>query len=418
MGVEQPGVLLIGTLDTKGPEVAYLRSRLHALHVPTIVLDTGILGEPLGIEPDISHEELAECGGTTIDALRTAGTRGRAVEQMRAFIKAKVSDLYEQGRVLGAIGLGGAEGAVMAASALMSLPLGVPKLVLSPIASGRHLFDPLVGTSDMLVMHTVVDILGLDEIARTVFDNAAAAMAGMVRDGRRGLRAPENTTSIAITMLGNTTMSTMAMREVLSAAGFQGVVFHANGVGGPAMEELVSAGHFCGVIDLTVSELVGNVMGGVHVGGDERLRTAGRVGIPQIVVPGCVDFAVFPPHSIPEEYVGRPLYDHNPEFALVRADEAEMIAVAEAMAERINQAQGPVAVVIPAAGFSIPNRPGGEFYDPATDAAFTSRLLESVKPDVKVIVEDLHVNDPEFGRRVAHHFLTLISHESGRNTDE
>ena len=170
MGLGEPSVLLIGTLDTKGPEVDYLRSRLHALGVPTLVMDTGILGEPLSIEPDVSHADLAEFGGTTLEALQQAGTRGRAVDQMRTFVRARVADLHRQGLVLGGIGLGGAEGAVMSAAALMELPLGVPKMVLSPIASGRHLFDPLVGTSDMIVMHTVVDILGLNAIACSVFD--------------------------------------------------------------------------------------------------------------------------------------------------------------------------------------------------------------------------------------------------------
>jgi uncharacterized protein (UPF0261 family) len=408
MGLSEPSVLVIGTLDTKGPEVAYLRSRLHALGLPTIVMDTGILGEPLDIAPDVSHEDLAHVGGTTIDALREAGTRGRAVEQMRTFVRSKVKDFYDNGMVLGAIGLGGAEGAVMAASALMELPLGVPKMVLSPIASGRHLFDPLVGTSDMLVMHTVVDILGLNEIARTVFDNAAAAMAGMVQHGRTGLAAPDDVRSIAITMLGNTTTSSMAMREVLAEAGYDGVVFHANGVGGPAMEELVAAGHFLGVIDLTLSEMVGNVMGGVHVGGEGRMRAAATSGVPQVIVPGCVEFAVFPPHSIPEVLSDRPVYDHNPEFALVRADRAEMLRIADDIATRVNEATGPVVVVVPMGGFSIPNVPGGVFYDPQTDAAFLERLCSMLRPDIPVIREDLHVNDPEFGRRVGHHFLALL----------
>lgn len=175
------------------------------------MMDTGILGEPLSIEPDVSHADLAEFGGTTLEALQQAGTRGRAVDQMRTFVRAKVADLHRQGLVLGGIGLGGAEGAVMSAAALMELPLGVPKMVLSPIASGRHLFDPLVGTSDMIVMHTVVDILGLNAIACSVFDNAAAAMAGMVKHGQTALEAPEHSTAVAITMLGNTTTASMAM---------------------------------------------------------------------------------------------------------------------------------------------------------------------------------------------------------------
>jgi uncharacterized protein (UPF0261 family) len=174
------------------------------------------------------------------------------------------------------------------------------------------------------------------------------------------------------------------------------------------MEELVADGHFLGVIDLTLSELVGNVMGGVHVGGDGRLRTAGRLGLPQVVVPGCVEFAVFPPESIPELLRDRPVYDHNPEFALVRADREEMLRIADDLAERINSSVGPILVVVPMGGFSIPNKPGGEFYDPDTDAAFVEQLTSQLRPDVRVIREDLHVNDAEFGRRLGHHFLELL----------
>lgn len=412
MGLDRPSVLLIGTLDTKGPEVAYLRSRLSASDVPTTVIDTGILGEPIGVVPDISHEDLAHFGGTTLQALRNAGSRGKAVEQMRDFVKKKVTALWADDLVLGGIGLGGAEGAVMSAGALMSLPLGVPKLVLSPIASGRHLFDPLVGTSDMMLMHTVVDILGLNQIAKTVFDNAAAAMVGMVKLKTSPTPSGDSGNDVAITMLGNTTTSTMAMREVLEDAGYQGVVFHANGIGGPAMEELIQRDQFVGVVDLTISELVGNVMGGVHVGGDERLRSAARLGVPQVVVPGCAEFAVFPPGSIPEKFRERPSYYHNPEFTLVRADLNEMLQIADMLAERVNEATGPTVVVIPTRGLSIPNRPGGEFYDPATDEAFIDRLTQQLRADIPVFKEDLHVNDPEFGRILGSRFLELMKSSS------
>ena len=176
-------VLIIATLDTKGPEAAYIRDGLNRLGIKTTVIDTGILGEPLGITPDISHEDLAIFGGITLHELQNSGTRGRAVERMRTFVIEKVKELFSKGEVLGAIGIGGAEGSVMGAGALMTLPIGVPKLVLSPIASGRHEFGPLVGTSDMLVMHTVIDILGLNHISKTIYDNAVAVMAGLVKHG-------------------------------------------------------------------------------------------------------------------------------------------------------------------------------------------------------------------------------------------
>ena len=295
-------VLIIATLDTKGPEAAYIRDGLNRLGIKTTVIDTGILGEPLGITPDISHEDLAIFGGITLHELQNSGTRGRAVERMRTFVIEKVKELFSKWEVLGAIGIGGAEGSVMGAGALMTLPIGVPKLVLSPIASGRHEFGPLVGTSDMLVMHTVIDILGLNHISKTIYDNAVAVMAGLVNHGHELSKPPAGSKYVAVTMLGNTTTAVMALQKELEEAGFEVVTFHANGVGGPAMEELAEAGQFVGIIDFTPSEIVGTLVGGIHYGGPRRMKRAGLLGIPQILVPACVDFSVHHTTSIPDEF--------------------------------------------------------------------------------------------------------------------
>ena len=295
-------VLIIATLDTKGPEAAYIRDGLNRLGIKTTVIDTGILGEPLGITPDISHEDLAIFGGITLHELQNSGTRGRAVERMRTFVIEKVKELHSKGEVLGAIGIGGAEGSVMGAGALMSLPIGVPKLVLSPIASGRHEFGPLVGTSDMLVMHTVIDILGLNHISKTIYDNAVAAMSGLVNHGHELTVPPAGSKYVAVTMLGNTTTAVMALQKELEKSGFEVVTFHANGVGGPAMEELAEAGQFVGVIDFTPSEIVGTLVGGIHYGGPRRMKRVGPLGIPQILVPACVDFSVHHTTSISDEF--------------------------------------------------------------------------------------------------------------------
>ena len=198
----EPSVLIIAPLDTKGPEAAYICDGLNRLGIKTKVIDTGILGEPLGIVPDISHDDLASFGGITLQELQNSGTRGRAVERMRKFVIEKVQDLHRRGEVLGAIGMGGAEGSVMSAGALMQLPIGIPKIVLSPIASGRHEFGPLVGTSDMLVMHTVIDILGLNNISETIYDNAVAAMAGMVKHGHALTKPGTEKKYVAVTTSG------------------------------------------------------------------------------------------------------------------------------------------------------------------------------------------------------------------------
>jgi uncharacterized protein (UPF0261 family) len=402
-------VLIIATLDTKGPEAAYIRDGLNRLGIKTTVIDTGILGEPLGIIPDISHEDLAIFGGITLHELQNSGTRGRAVERMRTFVIEKVKELFSKGEVLGAIGIGGAEGSVMGAGALMTLPIGVPKLVLSPIASGRHEFGPLVGTSDMLVMHTVIDILGLNHISKTIYDNAVAVMAGLVKHGHELSKPPAGSKYVAVTMLGNTTTAVMALQKELEEAGFEVVTFHANGVGGPAMEELAEAGQFVGIIDFTPSEIVGTLVGGIHYGGPRRMKRAGLLGIPQILVPACVDFSVHHTTSIPDEFKDRPIYDHNPEFVLARCSKDEMGKLGAYFAECANTSVGPTEIVIPGEGYSIPNVPGGVFWDRDADAAFESELMKNLKPEIAVEKLPLHANSKEFGIAVAQRFLSLIS---------
>ena len=402
-------VLIIATLDTKGPEAAYIRDGLNRLGIKTTVIDTGILGEPLGITPDISHEDLAIFGGITLHELQNSGTRGRAVERMRTFVIKKVTELHSKGQVLGAIGIGGAEGSVMGAGALMSLPIGVPKLVLSPIASGRHEFGPLVGTSDMLVMHTVIDILGLNHISKTIYDNAVAAMAGLVNHGHELTVPPEGSKYVAVTMLGNTTTAVMALQKELEKSGFEVVTFHANGVGGPAMEELAEAGQFVGVIDFTPSEIVGTLVGGIHYGGPRRMKRVGPLGIPQILVPACVDFSVHHTTSITNGFKNRPIYDHNPEFALARCTKEEMGKIGAYFAECANTAKGPIEIVIPGEGYSIPNVPGGVFWDRDADATFETELMKNLNSDISVEKLPLHANSDEFGIAVAQRFLALIS---------
>ncbi len=410
-----PNVVIVGTLDTKGPEVAYIRDRLIDRGCTTTVVDVGILGEPLDIVPDVDHSAVAAYAGANIDEVRQAGTRGRAVALMRQAVRSLMTDLYLQGKVDAAIGLGGAEGAVMGAAALMMLPIGVPKVVLSPIASGRHEFGPLVGTSDMMVVHTVVDIMGLNPVATTVFDNVATAVAAMAHDNRR--LEPHGSASrlVGVTMLGNTTKAVMALRDRLAEHGYEAVVFHSNGVGGPAMEELAEAGVFVGVIDFTTNEVTDPMVGGIHDGGPRRLSTVAELGIPQIVVPGCIDFSVFASGQVPLELADRPVYDHNPEYTLVRTPASQMAQIGELFAERLNRASGPLIIAIPTNGLSIPNVPGGVFWDPDADAAFARSLRSDLRPDIAVREFDHHVNDPRFGEVVADLFADLLD-QAGATT--
>lgn len=402
-----PGIALIGTLDTKGAEIAYVRDRLAALGVRPVVVDSGILGEPDGCEPDIGREEVARAGGHELDAIRAAGSRGAAVQLMLEGVRAVVLKEYGEGRVHGVLCLGGAEGALLGAAAMHALPVGVPKLIVSPSASGRRAFGPFVGEGDVTVMHSVIDILGLNEISRAIFDNAAAAVAGMAREGGRPVGGLGEK-CVGITMLGQTTPGVMRVRDALVEAGHEPVIFHANGVGGPAMEHLIEAGALGGVVDYTLSELANTLLDGIHATGPDRLRVAGRHGIPQVVVPGCVDFFnQGPRESVPERFRARKSYFHNPVATLVRLDADEETALGRMVAERLNEATGPVHVVAPARGFSLADAEGGDLWDPEADRAFLDSLRSSLRPDIPYEQLDAHVDDAAFAEVVAQRYLTL-----------
>ncbi len=405
-------IVLVGTLDTKGPEFAYLRDRLHDLGLTTTVVDAGILGDPLDIVPDIDHAEAARYGGTTIEALQNAGSRGKAVEGMRDALTTLMVELYKQGKLDGIMGMGGAEGAVMGAACMMVLPLGVPKVLLSPIASGKHYFDPLVGTSDIMVIHSVVDILGLNPIACTIFDNAAAAMKGLAEHGHALAPPDPDKKYVAVTMLGNTTKAVMALKERLEEEGYEAVIFHSNGVGGSAMEELAEAGQFVGVIDYTTNEVYDPLVGGIHDAGPDRLSRIGKLGIPQVIVPGCIDFSVFHTGGLPDMLKGRPVYDHNPEYTLVRTSHDEMIQLGHIFVDKLAPSIGPLTIEVPTQGLSIPSVPGGVFWNPESDQAFLETLRTEMgkkRPDVPIATHDYHVNDPAFGVIIAERFLELMN---------
>jgi uncharacterized protein (UPF0261 family) len=373
-----------------------------------VIVDSGILGEAEGCAPDVSRYDVAREAGLDLDEIRAAGSRGRAVELMERGVRAVVLRLWLEGRLDGALCLGGAEGALLGAAAMQALPVGVPKLIVSPSASGRRPFGPFVGETDTLVMHSVVDILGLNPIARAVFDNAAAAVVGMARRAGKPVR-DLGAGTVGITMLGHTTPAVMRIRETLAEAGQEPVIFHANGVGGPAMEGLAAAGALAGVIDYTLSELANSLMDGLHATGPERLRVAGEQGLPQVVVPGCVDFFnQGAPATVPERYRGRKRYYHNPVATLVRLEAGEMAELGGIVAERLNVARGPVRVVAPTRGFSLADVEGGELWDPDADAAFLEALASALRPDIPFEPVETHINDPALADLVAGRYLSLM----------
>jgi len=412
-------VLLIGTLDTKGVEIGYVRDRIREQGVETLVLDSGILDRPL-LEADIPRADVAAAGGHELAELQRAGTRGAAVERMIHGVTATVARLWQEGRIDGALCLGGAEGSVLGAAAMQELPIGVPKLIVTPIASGRRIFGPLIGQRDTMVMHSVVDILGINDVSRPIYDNAAAAMVGMVRsyhvlragpiDGQTSAR-----TMVGITMLGNTTGAVMALARRLEAAtsqtgGLTPVIFHGTGVGGPAMEELIEQGVLGAVIDYTPNEVAAEIAGGYHVPSRPRLQAATRAGIPQVVVASCLDFIALGPRStIPTELRSRKAYYHNPQFTLLRVPGDEMERIGRLIGERLRSATGPTVLVCPRGGMSIANVPGGDLYDPEADERFYTALFEALGSAVPVVDLPGHSNDPVVGEAVADIFLNLVA---------
>lgn len=403
-------VLVIGTMDTKGRESAFLAARICELGCKVLVMDVGILGEAEDIRCDISRQAVAEAAGTTIDSLRNVGSRGKAVEGMARGAKILARALVDGRRIHGAISLGGAEGAVLAAAAMQQMPLGMPKMIVSPIASGQRTFGPFVGTADISVMHSVVDILGLNRVARPIYHNAAAGVSGAALAYEQSLATHETESKrrqIAATMLGNTTRPLMRIRRTFENECGDLVIFHANGVGGAALEEHVDAGHIDGVIDYTLSEIIGHIAGGFHDAGPTRLEAAGRMGLPQIVVPGCVDFMVCGPRSqVPDRWLDRPSYYHNPEFTLVRASQDEQLEAARQIAAKLNAARGRVVLMVPTRGLSVPNceidqlgHPGA-FWAPDLDAAFRAELVRHLQSRVEYHEFDAHINDEAFALAV------------------
>ncbi len=318
--------------------------------------------------------------------------------------------LYAEGKIHGVLCLGGAEGAVLGANAMRALPVGVPKVIVTPIASGRRHYGQLMGTKDIFVVHSVIDILGINPISRAVFDNACGAVVGMVNAKAVPVTTQRSATKyVAVTMLGNTTRAVMNIKEILAGRGYEAIIFHSNGVGGPAMEELAGQGMFVGVIDYTTDELSDQLVGGFHAGGEERLEKVGALGIPQVVVPGCIDFTVHGRRDeIPDKFKGRPAYYHNPEFTLIRINKDESAQLGRIMAGKLNGAKGPVVVVVPTQGLSIPNVPGGVFWDPDADKAFRDELRNNLREEIPYLPVDAHINDPAFSELVALEFLKLI----------
>ena len=411
--MEKKVIAIIATLDTKGPEAGFVKARIESAGYGTLILDTGILKrmDPQAPIPEVSADEIAREGGEDrSDLIARSGekeTRNRGIRAMAKGCTKILRRLYDEGRVCAVIGLGGAQGTEIGTSAMRALPIGVPKVMVSTVASGQAPFGMYTGTRDITMMHSVVDILGLNALTRRILANAAGAVVGMAdvrlaEDDSRRLR-------VGITIYGQTTPAALAIKPKLEEKGYEVYAFHSNGTGGKAMEELASEGLLDALFDLSTHELVDEIFGGIHASDHSRLLAGGLKGLPRLVVPGGLDLITLrKPETVPEAYRAQPFVRHNPHITLVRLTKDQMIRVAEVMVERLNQATGPVVVVIPTGGFSFYNRDGLHFRDMEADRAFTQFLRDRLKTNIPVLEINSHVNDPPFVGEILDIFEELV----------
>jgi len=390
-------VVLLGTLDTKGEEYEFLRRRVREEGVDVILVDTGVLGVPLA-EPDITRGAVAEEAGANVQELAESGDRGAAVEAMARGAAEIVKRLHREGRLDAVLALGGSGGTALATHAMRELPVGVPKLVVSTMASGDT--RPYVGAVDVTLMYSVVDIAGLNPISERILGNAAAAAAGMAKS--HGPQVETEKPLVGASMFGVTTPAVTEARKRLEELGYEVLVFHATGTGGQSMEALMRSGLITASLDVTTTELADELVGGVLSAGPDRLTAAGELGIPQVVSVGALDMVNFGPfESVPPEFRDRLLYKHNPTVTLMRTTPEECAELGRIIAEKLNRARGPLTVFVPLKGVSLIATEGQVFHDPAADEALFGALREHLDPDVDLRELDLDVNKPEFARAMA-----------------
>ncbi|WP_144926884.1 Tm-1-like ATP-binding domain-containing protein [Halorubrum salsamenti] len=390
-------VVIVGTLDTKGEEIGFARDVLAAQGVEVTLVDVGVMGEP-EIDPAVSAADVADAGGATLEGLRDAGDRGKAVEAMGDGAAAIATRLHEAGELDGILGLGGSGNTSIATAAMRALPVGVPKFMVSTVASGDT--EPYVGTRDIAMLYSVADIEGLNQLSRTVISNAALAMTGMVTNDP-DVAIPDKPT-IGITMFGVTTPCVQTAREWLEDRGYETIVFHATGTGGRAMENLIAEGVIDGVLDATTTEWADEHVGGVLAAGPDRLDAAAEAGIPQVVSTGALDMVNFGPEdTVPAEFEDRTFHVHNPQVTLMRTTPAENTEFGRIIAEKLNAATGPVTLALPLAGVSMLDADGEPFHDPEADEALFQSLRTHIDEDVQLLELDANINDESFAVAMA-----------------
>lgn len=403
-----PGpVVIVGALDTKGDEFRFVRDLIAARGLETILVDFGVMGDP-SVQPDVTAAEVARAGGHDLAALRTGKDKALAMETMAAGLAKVVHELYDAGRLGGILGMAGSGGTSIATRAMRALPIGVPKVMASTVGGGD--VSAYVGTTDITMIPTVVDVAGINSISRRIYANAAGAIAGMVSQELPDLAEPKPL--ISASMFGNTTACVSRAQHALEARGYEVLVFHATGTGGRTMESLIASGYITASLDVTTTELADYVCGGVMNAGPDRMMAAARAGIPTVLAPGCVDMCNFwGMETVPQKYQGRNLYQWNPNVTLMRTTVDENVRMGEMIAAAANAATGPVAILVPLKGVSQLDSPGNLFWDPEADAACFNTIKASIKPEIPVIEMDHNINDAEFADKATELLLRMLTNQ-------
>jgi len=396
-------IAVIGALDTKGPEFAFVKAEIERRGHRALVVNTAVVGAPT-FEPDIPAERVAEAGGASLAALRAQADRGAAMEVMTRGVARVVKDLYDEGKIDGVLGMGGSAGTIIGTSAMRALPVGVPKVMVSTLASGD--VKPYVGTKDVVMIHSVVDVAGVNRVSARIYANAVGAMVGMVETSTPQIASRP---VIAASMFGNTTPVVTRCRETFEKRGFEVLIFHAVGTGGQTMEDLIRAGYVNGVADITTTEWADELVGGVLTAGPERLDAAAEKGVPQVIAPGCLDMVNFwARETVPAQFEGRRFYQWNPNVTLMRTTPEENAELGRILAEKASKSSGPVAFFLPLKGVSMLDAPGKEFWWPEADQALFDAIKRHRRPDIPVHELDHNINDEPFADAVAEKLLEFL----------
>jgi uncharacterized protein (UPF0261 family) len=401
-------ILLIATFDTKESEAIFLKEKIESRGYQVLTMDAGILGSPR-VFVDVDRQAIAKRGGMSLEEALATGDKGTCISNMVRGAEILCKELYEKGLFHGVVAIGGGQGTDIGCTAMRNLPTGVPKLMISTVASGRATFGPFVGTKDITMMHSVADMQGLNFLTKRILENAAGAICGMVENIGEEAFKPQGI-PVALSMLGTTTPGALRCKELLERNGFEVVTFHQNGTGGIAMENMIRNGDFMGVLDLNLHEIGDRFAGGLHGAiREDRLEAAGDIGIPQVVAPGSINYQVLGPlDSLSPEMKARKLIVHNSYLTLVRLTPEELVVVGKLVSEKLNRAKGPTEVFIPMRGFSFPDRDNMPHWEPEGNQAFINAIKANLKSNIPVVELDAHINDPEFIDPVTERFLELI----------